>query len=131
MEAMHGAAPSVKAAASDEAIDAIAEIEVMRRGMEKDAGLAASCSAALRKLHELLERETEALQQHGSGGGHPRNVETVAAEIERVRGLAVVTGPGPAPRNTYPDQKKVSWQYARRNSPRNKGRRTMGRGGGR
>ena len=42
---------------SDEVIDAIAQIELQRQEMEKEAGLAAACNEALRKLHELLERE--------------------------------------------------------------------------
>jgi len=55
---------------SDEVMDAIAQIELHRQEMEKEAGAAAACNEALRKLHELLEREREALQLHGPGEPH-------------------------------------------------------------
>jgi len=117
--------------ATDEVIDAIAEIESQRQAMEKEAGLAASCSSALRKLHELLDREKEALQLRGPDAGHPENVEAVTAEIERVKGMTAITNLGPAPRGTYPGQRKATWRDAHRSPARNKGRRTMGRAGGR
>jgi bacterioferritin-associated ferredoxin len=117
--------------ATDEVIDAIAEIESQRQAMQKEAGLAASCSSALRRLHELLDREKDALQLRGPDAGHPENVEAVAIEIERVKGMTGVTSAGPAPRGAYPGQQKVAWRNAHRNPGRNKGRRTMGRAGGR
>jgi hypothetical protein len=126
-----GADAAPAAPASDEVIDAIAEIEMRRREAEKHAGLAAACSSALRKLHELLDRETETRRQSGAAAGQPGNVEAVAAEIERLKKLAPVIGQGPAARNAFPDRKKSSWQDARRSPARNKGRRTMGRAGGR
>ena len=63
--AMSGADPSETASATDEVIDAIADIELQRKAMEKDSSIAASCSSALRRLHELLDREKEALQLSG------------------------------------------------------------------
>jgi len=117
--------------ATDEVIERIAEIESQRQAMEKDAGHAASCSSALRRLHELLDREKDALQLRGAGAGHPENVEAVAVEIERVKGMTAVTSPGPAPRGTYPGQRKATWRNAHRSPARNRGRRTMGRAGGR
>jgi hypothetical protein len=117
--------------ATDEVIDAIADIEMQRQATMKEAGVAASCSSALRRLLELLDREKKALAEHGPGAGHPENVEAVAAEIERVKGLAAITNPGPAPRGAYPGQRKATWRDAQRSPARNKGRRTMGRAGGR
>ena len=117
--------------ATDEVIDAITDIEMQRQATEKDAGLAASCSSALRRLHELLDREKEALQFHDPDARHPENVEAVAIEIERVKGLTVSTSTGPTPKGAYPGQRKVSWRNAPRSPARNKGRRTMGRAGGR
>jgi hypothetical protein len=117
--------------ATDEVIDAIAEIESQRQAMQKEAGFAASCSSALRRLHELLDREKDALQLRGPDAGHPENVEAVTAEIERVKGLAASTNPGPAPRGAYPGQRKATWRDAQRSPARNRGRRTMGRAGGR
>lgn len=109
----------------------IADIEMQRQAMEKEAGLAASRSSALRKLHELLDHEKEALQLRGPDAGHLENVEAVTIEIERVKGLSVTTSQGPAPRSAYPGQQKASWRNAHRSPARNKGRRTMGRAGGR
>jgi len=119
--------------ATDEVIDAIADVEIQRQAMEKDAGLAASRSSALRRLHELLDREKEALQLRGPDAGHPENVEAVAIAIERVKGMTGITSPGPAPapRGVYPGQPKAAWRSAHRSPARNKGRRTMGRAGGR
>jgi hypothetical protein len=119
------------APATDEVIDRIAEIESQRQAMEKEAGLAASCSSALRRLHELLDREKSELQSLGPDAGHPENVDAVAAEIERVKGLTAVARPGPSPRGAYPGQRKATWRNAHRSPARNKGRRTMGRAGGR
>jgi hypothetical protein len=113
------------------AIEAIAEIEVQRQAMEKEAGLAAACSSALRKLHELLDHETEALQLRGPAAGHPQNVEAVTTEIERVKQLTVAKSQGPSRKGGYTGPGKTSWRNAQYSPARNKGRRTMGRGGGR
>jgi len=112
-------------------LDAIASIEMQRQEKEKEAGLAASCSAALRRLHELLDHEKEALQLRGLDAGHPGNVEAVTIEIDRVKGLTVATSRGPAPASPYRGPRKASWRNAQRSPARNKGRRTMGRAGGR
>ena len=127
-----GAHPLGTIPATDEVIDMIADIEMQRQEMEKKAGLAASCSSALRRLQELLDREMEALQRSGPDARHPENVEAVTTEIKRVKGLAVITSQGPAPKSAYPWQRKMSWKNdAPRGPARNKGRRTMGRAGGR
>lgn len=117
--------------ATDEVIDRIAEFESQRQAMEKEAGLAASCSSALRKLHELLDREKEALQLRGPDAGHPENVKAVAMEIERVKEISRITNPGPTSSGAYPGQRKAVWRNAHRSPARNRGRRTMGRAGGR
>jgi len=119
------------APATDEVVEAIAGIEMQRQAMEKNAGLGASCSSALRKLHELLEREKEALQLHGPDAGRPENVETVTLEIERVKGLAANKVRNSFPGNGGNGQRRSTWRNAHRSPPRNKGRRTMGRAGGR
>jgi hypothetical protein len=118
--------------ATDEVIQMIADIEAQRQAMEKEAGLAAACSSALRRLHELLDRERETLQLRGAATGHQGNVEAVTIEIERVKRLTVVTSQGPAARKgAHSGEQKTSWRNAHRSPPRNKGRRTMGRAGGR
>jgi hypothetical protein len=117
--------------ATGEVINAIADIEMQRQAMAKEAGLAAACSSALRKLHGLIEREKEAPQLHGSSAGRPENVEAVMIEIERVKQLAVAKSQGPTHKGAYTDLRKASWRNAHRSPARNKGRRTMGRAGGR
>ena len=126
-----GIIPTDEVPAADEVIDAIADIEMKRRETEKEAGLAMSCSVALHRLQELHDHEKEALRLRGPDSRHQQNVETVTIEIERVKRLAVVTNRRPNPRNPYPDQRKPSWRDAPQGSARNKGRRTMGRAGGR
>lgn len=128
--------PAASIPASDEVIGAIAGIETKRLEMEKEAGRVASCSAALRKLHGLLEQEKEAAQSRGADAGHPGNVQAVTLEIERVKKLAVIAGQGPHSRRADPAglrqvTRQKSWQDAQRSPARNKGRRTMGRAGGR
>jgi hypothetical protein len=125
------------ATASDDVIDLIASIETHRQKMGKESDHATACNEALRKLHELLEREREALQSHGAGTRHSANVEAVTIEIEKVKKLANDNSqpgqPGqPArPKNpllTHPHaDRQVSLQSAERTFPRTKARRTMGR----
>lgn len=117
--------------ATDEMIDAIAEIEARRQAMEQEAGAAAASSGALRRLHELLDGAREALRLHGPNAGHPANVDAVTIEIERVKKLARITSPGSLSRNMRPEPRQVSLRSGTRIPPRNKGRRTMGRAGGR
>jgi hypothetical protein len=117
--------------ATDEVIDAIAEIEAQRQAMEQEAGVVAASSGALRRLHELLESERASLQSRGPQTGHPANVDAVITEIERVKGLARMASPNSPANNTRPEPRQVSLRSETRNPPRNKGRRTMGRAGGR
>ncbi len=117
--------------ASDEVTDGIAAIEMHRQGTEKESGLAAACSEALRKLHQLLEQEKAALQEHGPDTAFALNVEAVANEIRRVQAMAGVKGQGPIRRNVRPSERPVARLDKPHNAPRNRGRRTMGRTGGR
>lgn len=116
---------------SDKVMDAIAHIEMHRQEMAKEGGLAAACNEALRKLHELLESEREALQLHGPGAGHAANVEAVTAEIERVKKLAGAAGKGAMPKHERAQRQWPARTAQARHRPRTKGRRTMGRAGGR
>ena len=64
--------------------------------------------------------------------GTAENVEAVTIEIERVKGLAATDGRSARRRGTRTAaSERRSWQDAPRNPARNKGRRTMGRAGGR
>jgi hypothetical protein len=117
--------------ASDEVTDGIAAIEMHRQGTEKESGLAAACSEALRKLHELLEQERAALQQHGPDTVFALNVEAVANEIKRVQSMAGIRGQGPVYKNARPSERQAPRPEKSHNAPRTRGRRTMGRTGGR
>lgn len=117
--------------AADEVIDAIAHIEMHRQEMEREAGLAAACSEALRKLHELLEREREAMQLHGPGSRHSANVEILTIEINRIKKLPGMTRQDSLPKNVHAQQPHMSQRNMPANPPRSKGRRTMGRRGDR
>ena len=111
---------------SDETVDAIAHIELHRQEMAKETGIAAACSEALRKLHELLEREREA--PHGPGTRHAANIEAVTGEIERVKRLA---GAAAQPKQGRPKPRQPLGPGQQHHMPRGKQRRTMGRGRGR
>ena len=99
-----------------------------RQEAAREAGIAAACSEALRKLHELLERERQA--PHEPGSRHAANIEAVAAEIERVKGLA---GAAARPKQGRPRQRghQRPGGGQQHQAPRGKQRRTMGRGRGR
>ena len=126
--------PTETASASDEVIDAIADIEMKRQATEKEAGFAMSRSSALHRLNELLEHETEALRLRGTDRGDQENVQAVTIEIGRVKGLAAPKLAAPKFQGSsiqYTRSEQRSWRNAPRNPARNRGRRTMGRAGGR
>lgn len=116
---------------TDEVLDAIAHIEMHRQEIEKAASAAAACNEALRKLHELLSREREALRLHGPGAGHAANAAALTAEIERVKKLSGEAGGGAPLEHERPQRPKRVRSDRPHNPPRTKGRRTMGRSGGR
>jgi hypothetical protein len=124
------------ATASDDVIELIAAIEKHRLETEADHALA--CNEALRKLHELLEHEREALQSHGTGTRHAANVEAVTAEIEKIKTLAGKESPPARSKNpllAHPHANsphadhQVSLESGARLFPRIRARRTMGRSG--
>jgi len=116
---------------TDTVMDAIAHIEMHRQEMARETSVAVACSEALRKLHELLEGERQALQSHGAGPGHAANIEAVTAEIDRVKRLASTGGKGAPPRHERGQQGRPAQPTQPHYRARNKGRRTMGRSGGR
>ena len=116
--------------ASDEVIDTIAQIELQRQEAENERGTAAACNDALRKLHELLEREQAAPEPHGPGSGYLANVEAVMMEIKRVKKLAGVTSQHAISKQRRPNRhQQPPMKSGQHGQPRNKGRRTMGRRG--
>ena len=117
---------------SDEVTDAIAHIEMHRQETQKESGLAASCSDALRKLHLLLEEERANQQAQPPGSGNPANIEAVTAAIQKTRNLA--SGGNKSPRGKegrhgHPPQ-PGGHPRGPHNAPRHKGRRRPGRRGG-
>jgi len=116
---------------TDDVTDSIAYIEMHRQEMAKEAGHAAACGEALRKLHELLEQERAALQLHGPDTSHPANIEAVALEIKRVKQLTGGAKPGANSRKARFRPQPAPRSHAPHNPARNKGRRTMGRRGDR
>jgi len=72
---------------TDNTIALIASVEMHRQRIEKDSGLAAACNETLRRLHEILDREREALQAHGLDTRYSANIGAVTIEIKRVKKL--------------------------------------------
>ena len=118
--------------ATDDITDAIAQIEMHRQESAKLAGLASACNEALRRLHEMLQHEQEAVQRNGPDTRHPANVGALTAAIEKAKKLAGAESKA-AGRVHMPGQRpeQVPQRSARHQPPRNRGRRTMGRGGDR
>lgn len=71
--------------ASDEVIDEIALIAMLRIDSERQGGGSGASSEALRKLHELRDREQKALQTAEDKSVHQANLEAVANEIRKVQ----------------------------------------------
>lgn len=117
--------------ASDEVTDGIAAIEVHRQGTEKELGLAAACSEALRKLQALLEQEKANLALNMQDAVSQANVDAVENEYRRIQSMAGIKGQGSGPRNARPREQQGPRPDNAHNPPRNRGRRTMGRNGGR
>jgi hypothetical protein len=116
---------------TSEVANAIVHIEKHRQAMAKEASAAAACNEALRRLHELLDREHETSQLPGAGDEHTANVEAVKAEIERVKLLTGASGKGVMPKHGRPQMRKNVGPSQPQYHARNKGRRTMGRTSGR
>jgi hypothetical protein len=118
--------------AADDITDAIAQIELHRQESAKLAGLETACNEALRKLHEILGQEQEAVQRHSAGTRHPANIRVLTAAIEKVKKLAGAGSQGGG-RGSTPDQRqtRVAPPGAAHQPPRNRGRRIMGRRGDR
>jgi len=116
---------------SERVMYAIAQIEAHRQGVARESNVAAACNEALRRLHELLDEERKRLQFVGPGPERAEDIKAVTVEIERVKTLVGTAGKGAMrghqrdqrPRGMRPDQPH--------NRLRTKGRRTMGRTGGR
>jgi len=121
--------------ASDEVIDEIALIAMLRHEAERHGGgLGASGSEALRKLHELRDREQKALQEGGPKALHQANLDALAVEIRKVQQMSGSGNRNPEHKNSNPRPRPQQQQPRKEgggahNPPRGKGRRNMGRQG--
>ena len=120
--------------ASDEVIDEVAHIAMLRQDSERHGPGAGAGSEALRKLHDLRDREQKAMQVAEDKAVHQANLELVANEIRKVQHLAGNANRNPEQRNSRP--RPPQQQQSRKegggphNPSRNKGRRNGGGGGG-
>lgn len=122
--------------ASDEVIDEIAYIAMLRHEAERQGGGGSSSSEALRKLHELRDREQKAMHEAEDAAVHQANLDAVAAEIKKVQQMSSSGGRNPEHRNARPRPQQPQQQPRKEGggggghgAGRNKGRRSMGRQG--
>ena len=119
--------------AMDEVTDLIASVEMHRKEIERESGLEASRSYALRRLQEALQLEQEAAQQ-GSNPVRVATAEALAAEIKRVTSLSRASSQRPQQqqRGGRPQQQpQNARRQDQRHPPKSRGRRSMGRNSGR
>lgn len=107
-------------APSDDVIDLIGSIEMHRQEMERDTGLEASRSYALKRLQDATQSEQV-----------PANLDALNLAIERVQALSSRAVQRPTPTASRPAQSRPSQRDAQRHPQRTRGRRPMGRQGGR
>ncbi len=127
MTAREGA-PLEHASATGDITALILATESHRREMQKTSGLAGACNEALRRLHEVLARERNALQVHGPAARqHSANIGALKLEIARIGALGGA-GSGAPPAGPRSARAGGGAHDAYRTFARSKGRRTMGRG---
>jgi hypothetical protein len=100
--------------ASDEVIDEIAHIAMLRQDSERHGGGAGAGSEALRKLHEIRDREQKAMQVAENKAVHQANLDAVANEIRKVQHL---TGGG----NRNSEQRNSRPRPQQQQQPRKEG----------
>ena len=111
--------------ASDEVIDEIALIAMLRQDSERHGGGGGSASSeALRKLHELRDREQKAMQEAVDKAVHQANLDAVANEIRKVQHLS-----GSANRNNNSEQRHSRPRPQQQQPPRKEGGGGNGGGG--
>jgi hypothetical protein len=105
---------------TDDIIDLIASIEMHRQELEREAGLEASRNYALGRLQEALLSEQVAESR-----------EALAGAIKRVQALGSRASQRPTLKPGRPAPAGKSRRDGQGRSSRTRGRRMMGRGGGR
>ncbi len=110
--------------ASDEVIDEIALIAMLRQDSERHGGGGGSASSeALRKLHEIRDREQKAMQTAEDKAVHQANLDAVANEIRKVQQFS---GGG----NRNAEQRHARPRPPQQQQPRKEGGGGGGGGGG-
>ena len=114
----------------DAVTDLIASIEMHRKEIERETGLEASRNYSLRRLQQALQEEQEAVQLHGASPTRTATAEALASEISRVGSLSRGASQRPQGGGRPQQQPRTFRQDQQRKSPKSRGRRSMGRGGG-
>lgn len=120
----------------DEVTDLIASIEMHRKEIERESGLDASRTYALRRLNQALQEEQEAAKQESPSPVHAAAAELFATEVRRVSCLSRSSARRPAQgQNQNPPQQQQQRNFRPGgHRPQRKpggGRRNQRRGGGR
>ena len=117
--------------AMDEVTDLIANIEMHRQEIQKEAGLDASRNYALGRLRLALVAAKEESRLEGPGTERLANTEALALEIRRVETLARAASQRPASRGDSHGPLQESRRSAQRKPLNFRGRRPTGRPAGR
>lgn len=96
-----------------EVTEALASIEMQRRGKERQLGVPASCGWALRELYGLLARGKRIQETTVEDTALPANVAAATGAIERLRRLARLTGQRAMLKGKRTAQLQRSWRDAR------------------
>ena len=116
----------------DEVTDLIASIEMHRKEIEKETGLEASRTYSLQRLQQALQIEQEASQQPDANPVRVATAAALANEIKRVGSLSRGASQRPQGGGGRPQQQPRNPRpQDQRHAPKSRGRRNMGRGGGR
>jgi len=113
--------------AMDEVTDLIANIEMHRQEIQREAGLDASRNYALGRLRLALLGVQEESRLEGPSTERLANSEALAVEIRRVETLASAASQRPTSRRESQGPLQKSWRGAQRKSPQSRSNRTMGR----
>jgi hypothetical protein len=115
----------------DEVTDLIASVEMHRKEIERESGLEASRSYALRRLQEALQKEQEAAQLQGDNPVRAATAEALTVEIRRIGSLSRASNQQRQQHRGGRPQQQNSRPQEQRHPPKSRGRRPMGRNSGR
>jgi hypothetical protein len=96
-----------------EVADALASIETLRLGREKELGVPASCGWALRELYGLLGHGKETAEVAVESAEKTANVAAAIGAIERLRSIARIAGQRATLNGKPTSQQRRLWRDAR------------------